>query len=63
VVRCGQLSAAIKDPWGNSRRGLSASVKINRQDFGLLYAGKTPGGDAAVGDNVAITLDIEIAQK
>ena len=56
-------SAAIKDPWGNSRRGLSASTKIDRQDFGLVFAGKTPGGDSVVADSVAITLDIEITQK
>jgi polyisoprenoid-binding protein YceI len=56
-------SAAIKDPWGNSRRGISASTKINRQDFGLVLANKTPAGEAVVGDNVAITLDIEIVQK
>ncbi len=56
-------SAAIQDSWGNSRRGLSASVKITRQDFGLVFAGKTPGGDATVGDSVAITLDVEITQK
>ncbi len=56
-------SAAIKDPWGNSRRGLSASTQIDRQDFGLVFAGKTPGGDAVVADSVAITLDIEITQK
>jgi polyisoprenoid-binding protein YceI len=56
-------TAAVKDPWGNSRRGLSAAIKVNRQDFGLVFAGKTPGGDAVVGDNVAITLDVEIVQK
>jgi polyisoprenoid-binding protein YceI len=56
-------SAAIKDPWGNTRRGLSASTKLNRQDFGLVFAGKTPGGDSVVGDSVAITLDVEITQK
>jgi polyisoprenoid-binding protein YceI len=56
-------SAAIKDPWGNSRRGLSAGTKVNRQDFGLVFNGKTPGGDAVIGDNVTITLDVEITQK
>jgi hypothetical protein len=24
-----------KDPWGNTRIGLSATTKINRKDFGL----------------------------
>ncbi|MGA7080285.1 MAG: YceI family protein, partial [Terriglobales bacterium] len=28
---------AITDPWGNSRRGISATTTINRKDFNLLY--------------------------
>ncbi len=45
----------IKDPWGNTRRGLSASTKINRKDFGVSY-----GPNAAVSDEVAITIDAEL---
>ena len=56
-------SATIKDPWGNNRCGLSASTKIDRQDFGLVFNGRLPGGDAVIGDDVAIVLDIEITQR
>ena len=45
----------IKDPWGNTRRGLSATTKINRKDFGVSY-----GPNAAVSDEVAITIDAEL---
>jgi len=48
-------TAEIKDPWGNTRRGLSATGKINRKDFGVSY-----GPDAAIGDEVAITIDAEL---
>jgi len=48
-------TAEIKDPWGNTRRGLSATAKINRKDFGVSY-----GPDAAVSDLVAITIDAEL---
>jgi len=48
-------TAEIKDPWGNTRRGLSATTKINRKDFGVSY-----GPDAAVSDVVAITIDAEL---
>ena len=27
----------ISDPWGNSRRGISATTTINRKDFNLVY--------------------------
>jgi polyisoprenoid-binding protein YceI len=48
-------SAEIKDPWGNTRRGLSATTKINRKDFGVSY-----GPDAIVSDEVSITIDAEL---
>src|SRR6188768_3655559 len=31
------LPPAIKDPWGNSRRGVSARARINRSDWGLKW--------------------------
>ncbi len=49
-------SAPIKDPWGNMRMGASASTKINRQDFGVS------GGGALVGDEIPITIDLEMVQ-
>lgn len=45
---------AIKDPMGNQRMGASASTKINRHDFGVN------GAPAMAGDEVLITLDIEM---
>lgn len=57
-------SAVIRDPWGNNRRGVSATTKINRQDFGLTYyTNKMVSGDMLIGDQVAITIDIEMVQK
>src|SRR5579864_2084090 len=28
---------AVKDPWGNQRAGVTATTKINRQDFGVKW--------------------------
>lgn len=50
-------SAAIKDPWGNQRMGASATTKVNRNDFGVS------GGAGAVGDDITITLDVEMTKK
>jgi polyisoprenoid-binding protein YceI len=48
-----------------TRRGASATTKINRQDFGLKYmTGTVPGGaDQMIGDTITITLDIEMTTK
>jgi polyisoprenoid-binding protein YceI len=49
-------TAPIKDPWGNQRIGASATTKISRNDFGVS------GAPGAVGDEVTITLDVELIQ-
>ena len=49
-------SAPIKDPWGNQRIGASASTKINRKDFNVN------GAPGVVGDEIAITIDVELVQ-
>ena len=51
---------AIQDPWGLRRTAVSASTKINRQDFGVSWNQKMDGGGLIVGDDVTITLDVEM---
>jgi polyisoprenoid-binding protein YceI len=51
---------AIKDPWGLQRTAASASTKINRQDFGVAWNQKLDSGGVVVGDEIAITLDVEM---
>jgi len=53
----------ISDPWGNARRGLSATTTINRKEFGLVYNNLLKTGEAAVGDVVKIQLDVELVKK
>ena len=53
---------AAKDPWGNTRRGLSATTKINRKDFGLNWNAALETGGILVGEEVAITLEVEFVK-
>ncbi|HTZ75607.1 MAG TPA: YceI family protein [Candidatus Aquilonibacter sp.] len=57
-----ELSAPIKDPWGATRLGLSASTRINRKDFGLLWNSPLETGGVLVGDEVTITVDAEFVK-
>jgi polyisoprenoid-binding protein YceI len=52
-------SVPAKDPWGNLRVGLSATTKINRKDFGLTWNSALETGGVLVGEEVAITLDVQ----
>jgi polyisoprenoid-binding protein YceI len=51
-----------KDPWGNTRIGLSASTKINRKDFGLTWNAALETGGILVGDDITITLDAQFVK-
>ncbi len=57
------LSPAAKDPWGNIKRGTRATAKLNRKDFGLNWNSALELGGVLVGDEVEITLEVELNQK
>jgi len=52
----------VKDPWGNTRVAVSATTKINRKDFGLTWNAALETGGILVGDEVAVTLDVEFVK-
>jgi polyisoprenoid-binding protein YceI len=49
----------IKDPWGNTRTGLSLSSKISRKDFGLNWNQLIEAGGVVVGEDVKISIELE----
>jgi len=51
-----------KDPWGNTRIGVSATTKINRKDFGLTWNAALETGGILVGEEVTITLDVQFVK-
>src|ERR1700751_4045249 len=53
----------LSDPWGNVRRGFSATTTINRKDYGVVWNNTLKTGEAVVGDNVKIQIDVEIVRK
>jgi polyisoprenoid-binding protein YceI len=56
-------SVESKDPWGNIRKCATATTKINRKDFGLVWNAALETGGIAVGDDVNIILEIEMIKK
>jgi polyisoprenoid-binding protein YceI len=55
--------APIKDPWGNTRAGASATTTISRKDFGLIWNKMIEAGGAVVGDQVSVEIDVEAVKK
>jgi polyisoprenoid-binding protein YceI len=52
-----------KDPWGGERAGFSATAKIKRSDFGLTWNQLLETGGVAVGDDVKISIDVELVMQ
>ncbi len=57
------LSSEVKDPWGNVKRGASARARVNRKEFNLVWNAALEGGGVLVGDDVAITIEVELGRR
>ena len=51
------------DMQGKTRRAFSATTSIHRQDFGLNYGGTLKSGDAMIGDDVKVELNLEVVKQ
>jgi len=56
-------SKESKDPWGNIRRGATATTTINRKDFGLNWNKALETGGVLVGEEITINLEVELIKK
>lgn len=63
VLEVAELTGPVKDPWGNERRGATATAKINRKDFGIAWNKVLDAGGVAVGDEVRIQIEAEFIKK
>jgi polyisoprenoid-binding protein YceI len=62
VLKVDELSGETKDPWGNTRIGVSAQTKIKRGDFGLTWNAALETGGVVVGDEVKLSFDLELVK-
>lgn len=57
------IGPVVKDPWGNSRRGVSARARINRKDWGLNWNVAIEAGGVLVGEEVQIEIEAELIAR
>ena len=58
-----QNTQPIKDPFGKTRAGASATTTINRKDFGVSFNQPMEAGGVLIGDEVAITIEVEAVKQ
>lgn len=59
----GELTGTAKDPWGNTRAGLTASTKINRKDFGIVWNKALDTGGVMLGEEIEVSIELEAIKK
>ena len=52
-----------QDPWGNMRQGLSATTKLDRRDFDLSSNMPLAGGGFVLGNEINVSIDLELVQS
>ena len=57
-----EFGGVIKDPWGNTRAGLTVTGKINRKEFGLVWHAVTEAGGLVVSDEVKLHAGLEFVK-
>lgn len=56
-------SAEVKDLWKQARVGATMTTVLSRRSFGLRYNELLEAGGAVVGDEIRISIDLEIFHK
>lgn len=63
VLEVDSVTPEIKDPWGFFRRGLAATTKISRKEFGVAFNQLLETGGVMIGDEVEISIEAELVRK
>lgn len=62
VTLAAEVSDEIKDPWGNVKRGVFATARLDRKAWGLTWNAVMESGGIVVGDTVEVTIEAELVR-
>jgi polyisoprenoid-binding protein YceI len=54
---------SVQDPWGGTRAGFSATIDVNRKDWGLEWNVALEAGGFVVSDKVKLNVEIEAIKQ
>jgi polyisoprenoid-binding protein YceI len=63
VVLDVEYGGSEKDQYGNIKHGFEVTGKINRKEFGLTYNALTETGGLALGEDIRLTANVQIAKQ
>jgi polyisoprenoid-binding protein YceI len=54
-----KVNGPASDPWGKERAGFEVTTTLNRKDYGIVWNKALDNGGALLGDDVAVTINLE----
>jgi polyisoprenoid-binding protein YceI len=63
VLARGEISGPLLGPDENERLGLDLETKVDRHDYGLDWQMDLPGGGGVLGDEVTLTVHLELIKE
>ncbi len=57
------FEGSAKDPWGGERAGFSATLSLDRREYGLTWNKALEAGGFVVGDKVELSLEVEAVKE
>ncbi len=57
------FGGTAKDPWGNTKLGMSLTGKINRKEWGLNWNSALETGGVLVSDEVRLAIELQFAKQ
>jgi polyisoprenoid-binding protein YceI len=63
VVGRGEITGPAAGPDDKDRLGVDLETKVNRHDFGLDWNADLPGGGKVLGDEVTLTVHLELVDE
>jgi polyisoprenoid-binding protein YceI len=63
IVLDAEYSGLMKDPWGNTKIGLSLNGTINRKEFGLTWNAALETGGVLVGEDIKLNAEVQFVKQ
>ena len=58
-----EVNGPVTDPWGGRRIGVSATGKLNRKDFGMVWNAALDAGGLVLADEVKLSIEVELLKQ
>lgn len=63
IVLNAEVNGPVTDPWGGRRIGLSATGKVNRKEYGMVWNAALDSGGFVLADEIKLSVELELLKQ